>query len=73
MATMTELQIATKMLGGAGVPFTVAHGSKHPKVRWQVDGRKFTYFCGGTSSDWRSLHNCKSDIRRMLRQAGVSI
>lgn len=71
MARQTEDSVAGAVLSGAGIPFTVDRSSKHRKVRWQIGDQRFTYFCSATSSDWRGVLNARSDVRRMLRQAGI--
>jgi hypothetical protein len=42
-------------------------GSKHPKVMFEIDGRKFSYSYGGSYSDYRSEKNQLSHFRRYLR------
>lgn len=46
--------------------------SKHMKVRFHIEGRRYTYTVPKTTSDGRRTRkNCRSGIRRLLRQAGV--
>jgi hypothetical protein len=49
-------------------------GGKHWQVRWQVNGHELrVYSLPGTPSDWRSPHNVRADIRRMLREDGLLV
>jgi hypothetical protein len=48
------------------------HGGKHLQLRWRVDGHMMrVYSVPGTPGDWRSLHNTRAQIRRLLRADGV--
>lgn len=67
------LEIALRELDAAGIRnVEQVRGSKHWQLRWQVDGHGLrVYSLPGTPSDWRSPHNTRADIRRMLREDGV--
>ena len=46
---------------------------KHMKIRYYVDGQKYTYTVPVTSGDGqRCLKNCRAGIRRLLRKAGIT-
>lgn len=69
------LDIALAELEKAGVrDIQIARGSKHPQVRFRVNGgpvRAFTV--PGTPSDQRSPANTRRDLRILLRQCGVDL
>ena len=51
----------------------VARGTKHPQVRFRINGGPLHVFAvSGTPSDWRSAENTRRDLRRLLRELGVS-
>jgi hypothetical protein len=47
----------------------LGRGRKHPFVKWEKDGRKFTFFGAGTPSDRRTVLNSIAKVRRMMRRA----
>ena len=52
----------------------VARGSKHPQVRFQINGGPLhVVSLPGTPSDWRAPANTRSDIRKYLREQGVAV
>jgi hypothetical protein len=67
------LDAALRELDAAGIrDVEQVRGGKHWQLRWQVDGHGLrVYSLPGTPSDWRSPHNTRADIRRMLREDGV--
>ena len=67
------LDAALRELDAAGIrDVEQAFGSKHPQLRWRVNGGALRiYSLPGTPSDWRSEHNTRAEIRRMLREDGV--
>lgn len=73
MARLSEAQIAGAVLEKAGIPYTVQIGRKHYKVKWEVDGKHFSYACAKSASDWRASENCRCAVRRILRAAGVEV
>jgi hypothetical protein len=55
------------------IPYRVEMGGKHLKVLFEVNGKPTTYTCAATPSDkMRGPKNCTADIRRMLREAGIT-
>lgn len=71
MAIQTEVDVVTSALREEGFSFMIDYGRKHVKVTWFANGRSHVYHCAKTPSDWRALINCRSRIRRMLRQVHV--
>lgn len=71
MARQTQAEVAGAVLEAAGISYTTHMGRKHVKVRWELDGRQFTYSCAKTPGDWRALENCRCEVRRILRMSGV--
>jgi len=67
-----SLDAAVVELNAVGIrDYVVARGGKHWQLRWAFNGqpRMLTVPC--TASDWRSPHNTRSDIRRLLRLDGL--
>ena len=67
------LDAALRELEAAGVrDVEQVRGGKHWQLRWQVNGHGLR-ICTlpGTPGDWRSVHNTRAEIRRMLREDGV--
>ncbi len=58
-------------LDSQGIKSTVKQG-RHVKVLFEVGETKLIYTCGKSVSDWRVVANVRSDLRRMLRDAGAS-
>lgn len=73
MARRQESDVVGTVLEAAGLEYTVHVGRKHVKVKWEMEGHKFSYSCAKTPSDWRALKNCHCSIRRILRAEGVSV
>jgi hypothetical protein len=47
-------------------------GGKHLQLRWAVAGHSLRMLTvPGTPSDWRSPHNTRSEIRKLLRLDGL--
>jgi hypothetical protein len=67
------LEVALRELDAAGIrDVEQVRGSKHLQLRWQVNGHGLrVYSVPGTPGDWRSSHNVRADIRRLLREDGV--
>lgn len=68
------LDIALRELRLAGIrDVEVAHGSKHPQVRFRINGGStlHVFAVSGTPSDWRSPENTRRDLKKFLRDAGV--
>lgn len=73
MARQHESDVVGAVLEAAGLEYSVHVGRKHVKVRWELEGRRFSYSCAKTPSDWRALENCRCAVRRILRAEGVSV
>jgi hypothetical protein len=67
------LDTALRELDAAGIrDVEQVHGGKHIQVRWQANGRSLrVYNIPATPGDWRSVHNTRAGIRRMLREDGM--
>jgi hypothetical protein len=66
------LDTAIAELKGAGVyDFKIVSGGKHPQLQWQINGVLRFYALPGSASDWRTPHNVRADIRRMLKADGL--
>jgi hypothetical protein len=66
---------ALRELENAGIRnVEVTRGSRHPQLRFQINGGPVRIFTvAGTPSDWRAADNTRSDMRRLLRSAGVIV
>jgi hypothetical protein len=68
------LTAALAVLDEAGIrDREIAHGSRHPQLRFRINGGAalHVFSIPGTSGDWRSPANTKSDLRKYLREHGV--
>jgi hypothetical protein len=67
------LEIALRELEAVGIrDVEQIRGGKHLQLRWHVNGRGLRICTVPvTPSDWRSSHNTRSEIRRMLREDGL--
>ena len=67
------LEIALRELEAVGIrDVEQVRGGKHWQLRWRVNGHGLrVYSLPGTPSDWRSSHNVRAEIRRMLREDGL--
>jgi hypothetical protein len=67
------IEVALAELEAVGIrDVVVAHGSKHPQLRFKINGGPLHVFAvPGTPSDHRSPANTRRDLRRLLRDAGV--
>lgn len=70
MAKQTCIDAVTAELDAAGIAYTTERGA-HIKVRFSCNGQNRTYVCPNTHSDHRSILNCRTGIRRILRELGV--
>jgi hypothetical protein len=50
----------------------IARGSKHPQLRFQINGIPRIFGVSGTPSDWRTPANTARDVRKLLRQHGIT-
>ena len=69
------LEIALRELEAVGIrDVEQVRGGKHWQLRWQVNGRGLrVYSLPGTPSDWRSSHNVRAEVRRMLQEDGLLV
>jgi hypothetical protein len=69
------LEVALRELEAVGIrDVEQVRGGKHLQLRWQVNGHGLRiYSLPGTPSDWRSSHNVRAEIRRMLREDGLLV
>jgi hypothetical protein len=66
------LDAAIAVLRSAGVyDYRLVRGSKHLQIHWEANGAPRFYVLPGTPGDWRSVHNVRAEIRRMLRDDGL--
>ena len=67
------LSAALEELGKAGIHEPViAHGAKHPQLRWTTPRGELRVFAvPGSSADWRSAENVRHDLRKILRNDGM--
>jgi hypothetical protein len=67
------LDAALGVLADAGVrDFQLVHGSKHPQLRWSINGHPLRILTlPGSTSDWRSPRNVRRDTRALLRLDGI--
>ena len=50
------------------------HGGKHWQLRWRVNGHGLRiYNVPCSPSDWRSPHNARAQVRRLLREDGILV
>ena len=50
------------------------HGGKHWQLRWRVNGHGLRIYSVPCSpSDWRSPHNARAQVRRLLREDGILV
>jgi hypothetical protein len=66
------LLIALRELEAAGIrDVAIAHGSRHPQLRWATGRGRRVFTVAGSPSDWRAPRNTRADIRRVLRADGM--
>jgi sugar phosphate isomerase/epimerase len=67
------LDAALRELAAAGIrDIEQVRGGKHWQLRWRVNGHGLRiYTLSSTLGDWRSAHNTRAEIRRILRADGV--
>jgi hypothetical protein len=73
MRTKNEcVNAAAEVLEAHGIRnIQLANGSKHPQLRFLINGVPRFYSVCGTPSDWRSPENTKRDMRQFLKKEGV--
>jgi hypothetical protein len=68
------LDAAIAALKEAGVyDYRLAPGGKHLQLHWEVNGAARFYALPNTPSDWRSSHNVRAEVRRMLKADGALV
>ena len=65
------LHDAVSLLRDHGFVPTVYVNSKHTKVRWFDQGRRYTLFIPGSPGDVRARLNSRAVLRRILRNGGA--
>lgn len=65
--------LATRELERHGLTYMLTDRAKHKEIVWLQGGKNHRYILPSTPSDWRSAYNCRADIRRMLRSAGITV
>jgi hypothetical protein len=66
------LDTALTELDAVGIrDYQLARGGKHLQLRWAFNGQLRMLTIPITPSDWRSRHNTRSDLRKMLRADGL--
>ncbi len=73
MAKLSMPRHVQEFLKSQGVPSVVRVAGRHPKVLFEVGEHRLMYTCAKTVSDWRAIANAQSDLRRMLRDAGIKL
>lgn len=73
MSTNPVELLLRKELEKAGLTYEVKHRGKHPRIVFTVGGRVMQYFFPSTPSDQRGGLNCRAGLRRLLRDAGVTL
>jgi len=63
--------VVTHEFQAVSLPYELEHGAKHPRVRFHMSGRRYTYVLPGSASDHRAIKNLRSGLRRLIRQAMV--
>jgi hypothetical protein len=72
MARTYVHEVVQALLAAHGIPSECVR-SKHFKVSWKIgDGRRRTYTCSVSQSEPRTLKNVRADVRRLLREDGIS-
>jgi hypothetical protein len=61
----------TRELQLAGVDYQIEHGSKHPRIRFVLNGKSQFYVTPRYSGNWRLRTHARTGIRRVLRQAAA--
>lgn len=70
---LEHVQLLLDELERYGLKGEIADRGKHLEVAWQTfKGRRFV-IASRTPSDWRSGLNCRSDMRKMLREDNMQL
>jgi hypothetical protein len=66
------LDAALRLLEEYGIrDFVIARGSRHPQIRFAVNGGTYVYSFPGSASDYRAVANTRHGLRRLLREIGI--
>jgi Rha family phage regulatory protein len=65
------LDAALSELRAAGIEPDVSPGGKHIRITWDHNGASRLFVVPLTSSDWRAPMNCRSDVRKILKDDGL--
>lgn len=63
------LEAVTAELRQVGIDFQIEHGSKHPKVRFVLHGRRWLYVVPFSTSTRNAHKDARAGVRRLLRAA----
>jgi hypothetical protein len=67
------LEVATRELTKRGIPYEVVRSKKHWQVRWMIFAhRPRRVVVVNDPGERRALLNTRADVRRLLRQDGIS-
>jgi hypothetical protein len=67
MSTRQYLAVLTRELATFGVDrWHIDRSHHHPRLIFEWDGREISYVMAGSSSDWRSMRNAVSSLRRVM-------
>jgi hypothetical protein len=68
------LNAAIAALKEAGVyDYQLVRGGKHLQIHWKYGLEPRFYVLPVTPGDWRSVHNVRAEVRRMLRADGLLV
>lgn len=65
---ITIITPTTNKLDSMGIPWHIERGSKHFKLLYSYNGKKFTQVLSASSSDNRTAMNIKGDVMRTIRK-----
>jgi len=60
----------SRELDNAGIRHIRSRRGKHEAVEFEIEGERQMIIMSGSPSDWRTPHNARSHVRRVLRQRG---
>ncbi len=62
------LDAVRAVLDANGIAYAVSDGGKHPRIDFEINGRRCRTSVPKTSSDFRAPLNAASDIRRLIKE-----
>lgn len=65
---ITIITPTTNKLDDMGIPWHIERGTKHFKLLYSYNGKKFTQILSASSSDNRTAMNIKGDVMRTIRK-----